>query len=310
MISNRARNMTVASLVALATMLAIAPTASAQNVVDTQLKLTLGTADTAIKPLSDLAVITGDVVYTYSSNGASLIATTIQLKVTDAPAWASVTISPATIPAPVASSTPGAGSTQTTPPLPFKVLVSTTADAPAFTLANIKVSATALTNGNLKQSTAEESTPIRADFFSIIDAVPQTTIQLATPQSQVAYPVTVTNFGNAQTKVFFEITDKPASWQVVAPTPITLDAKQAGGKQTSSTVNLMIQTPFRNGYLNEVGAATMKVTSSYALDNKIKGDQTQMSTLTTTKGFYVPGFEALFVLVGLAGVALVIRRRA
>lgn len=293
---------------ALTGFLAISPTATAQaNSLDATVQLEITPIDAAIKPLSDLAAIPFTIRYSYPCGGVGLIATPIAMKVDEAPPWAAVTISPTTL---FAGTKQDPGKTTcNSDPVSGRILVSTTADAPAFTPANLKITAAAGGNGNIKPTSGSESTLIRADFFSIIDAVPQTTIQIATPQQQVVYPITITNFGNAQTKVFFEAGDRPESWQVVAPPPLTLDAKQAGGKQTSISVPFTIQTPFRNGYLNEVGAAVLKVTSNYALDNTKKGDQTTVTTLTTTKGFYVPGFEPLLLVGALGGLALLARRK-
>jgi uncharacterized membrane protein len=186
-----------------------------------------------------------------------------------------------------------------------KMLVSTTADAPAFTPAPIKIQAVAETNGNLKGSTGTDQTLVTADFFSIIDAQATTTIQVASPQQQVSYPITVTNFGNAQTKVFFEVSNAPEGWQVIPPQPTILESKQQGGKITQTTVYLTVQTPWKNGYMNTVGAITMKITTKYALDPKVVGDASQISVLTTTKGFYVPGPDLTFFIVAI-GVAAVV----
>ena len=192
------------------------------------------------------------------------------------------------------------------------VVIYTLADAPAFTPGQIKISATALPNSDIAGSKATEVLQVTADFFSMIDAQITQTIQLAKPQQQVSYPITVKNLGNADTKLFFEIVSKPDNFEVIPPQPIILESKQRGGKTTQQDVFLTIQTPYKNGYMNSVGAVTMKIRSNYALDATKIGDSTQLSVLTTTKGFYVPGPDAAFFVIalGLVAVALGGRRRS
>jgi hypothetical protein len=256
-----------------------------------------------IKPLGPFQALPITVRYTYVPTSISLGATPIALAVANAPPWAVITISPSTVYIPV-SQTEANQNVQTKTAQAF-LLVSTTADAPAFTQGNIEITASAQTNGNLQASQARNAIPVQADFFSIIEASTPSLIQKAKPQAEVLYPVTVTNFGNALTKVEFVVESLPEKWQVTPPSPITLESRQQGGQQNSKTAQVTVQTPFQNGYLNVVGAITVRLRSTYALDPKIIGDSTIVSTLTTTKGFYVPGFDALFGLaaLGVAGVA-------
>ncbi|MHB8584747.1 MAG: PGF-CTERM sorting domain-containing protein [Thermoplasmatota archaeon] len=287
---------------------ALAPTASAQATGATiQMSLTADT--TPIKPLSEVADIPVQVTYTYTSTSPGILEIPVTLTVTG-PAWASAIVSPSTIYESISPTQPN--EQQADAAQKVDVLVTVTADAPAFTSAPLLIKADAASGGaTLPAASSQIQTYITADYFSIIDATATSTIQQATPQSQVAYPITVTNLGNAQTKFFFNVDPKsvPDGWQVVPPTPITLDSRQAGGKNTAQSVNLMIQTPYHNGYLNEVGAIVMTVSSSYALDPKVIGDTTTIATLTTDRGFYVPGFEPVFALAGLGLAAIVIRRR-
>lgn len=264
---------------------------------------------TPIKPLGAFIALPISVEYTYTQTATiSLTATPIDLKVTNAPSWVVTTISPSTVYMAVdqTKAATGGGSQTTKATAQAFLLVSATADAPAFTQGNIEVTATAKDNGGLTGSQGKNAIPVQADFFSILEATTPTTIQKAKPQAQVTFPITVTNFGNAQTKVSFFVDNPPDKWQVTPPSPITLLAKQQGGNQNSKTANVVIQTPFQNGYLNVVGAITIRITSAYALDPKVTGDSTIVSTLTTTKGFYVPGFEPLFALgaIGLLAVGL------
>src|SRR5581483_1221809 len=93
------------------------------------------------------------------------------------------------------------------------------------------------------------------------------------------------------------------------PQPVILQSKQAGGQQVTSTVSLTIQTPYHNGYLNQVAGENYKITSAYALDPKLVGDSSSVSVVLTTRGFYVPGFEPGLLVAALGGVALLLAIR-
>lgn len=253
-----------------------------------------------IKPLSGFAVLQAEVKYSYFAAGSTaLVASKVQLKVAEQPPWAVVTISPSTLLFTI-QGTPS-GNTVTAPAQKVSIIVTTTADAPAFTAGNLRIQANAEANQPIGPSNAEDQTLIQADFFSILDAQVQQPIRVVGPQKAVDFPVTVSNFGNANTKVLFELASEPSGGLVVPiPQPVTLEARQTGGKNTQQTVQFSIQTPFRNGYLNQPGLANLKLKSAYALDAQKKGEELTLSVLVTTKGFYVPGPDSVLMLAGIA----------
>jgi hypothetical protein len=264
-----------------------------------------------VKPLGPFITVPITIKYLYTQTASvALAATPITLRVTNAPSWLVTTLSPTTVYAPVnqVAGAQGTGSNaQLEVVLPANLLVSATADAPAFTQGPIAIQADAADNGALTASSATNSFSVNADFFSIIEATTPQTIQRAKPQQQVTFPITVTNFGNAQTKVEFSTESVPDKWQASPPAPVQLAARQAGGTQNAKTANFNLQTPFQNGYLNVVGAVTIRLKSNYALDPKVIGDSTIISTLTTTKGFYVPGPEPALALMAIGMLAVGMR---
>lgn len=293
----------------------VAPHASAQAgctalpaSCETTVSVSISPPTQPVKPLGAFIALPVTIQYSFSPSAGAIAPTPITLSVSSAPPWAVATLSPTTVFAEVTAVGQGAAQ-QNSPPLNSFLLISATQDAPAFTNGIIEVTASAAANGNLVAKTGTVQVPIQADFFSIIEVTTPSTIQKAKPQAQVLFPLTVTNFGNAQTKVEFIPDSVPDKWQVVIPAPITLNARQAGQAQNTKTVNLNVQTPFQNGYMNVVGAITVRLRSTYALDPKVIGDSTLISTLTTTKGFYVPGPEPILALAGIAAVALALNQR-
>lgn len=304
MVSSKSLKVFIAGMFALASLVVIADPVAAQD--QPTIQVDVGTFDGPIRPLSETKETTITIKYTYfgAAGASGLVPVRVALQVADLPPWAVATLNP---PAVFMTITPTQQAT--TVQQTAKLLMATTADAPGLTPVTIKIKATSDSNSYLKSANSEGQTTISADYFGLLDAVAGTTIQIAKPQEQVSYPITVTNLGNGQTKVFFRITNAPEGWQVVTPQPVVLEARQQGGKKTSETIQLQIQTPFRNGYLNEVGVVGLEITSAYALNPDKKGDTTQVNVLTTTKGFYVPGFDGLTMSLSVLGVALLVGMR-
>lgn len=284
----------------------LAPTAQAQ--VNTSLTITLTPPTESVKPLQGALNFGGTATLTYSNEGiANLVGIPVTYTVSNAPSWAQVVVSPATDVFPVAPST--GASPSTTVSKPFTVSVTASDQAPAFQPGTIEITATASpTQQGGKPATAKVNVPVQASYFSILDTQLAEAIKIERPQQPVVFPLKITNLGNANTKVGFAVEDKAANLNVPVPIPIVLQSRQAGGNQISSEVPLTVQTPYKNGYMNEVGVVTYHITSSYALDPKLKGDETRVSVVVTTKGFYVPGFE-IPMLLGLLGVAALVLRR-
>lgn len=301
------RNSTVSYLLVAAFMatalMAFAPTAQAQQ--SASIVVAMNAPSDPVKPLQGPLTFSGSVTFQGDTGGyTNVIGVPITYTVTKQPAWATVLVSPATdvIPVPTTPGPTFSGSR------PFTVIVTASENAPAFTADQVEITATTTPGAGGKAASGKNAVPIVAGYFSIIDVQLAETIKVERPQTPVVFPVKVTNLGNANTKVTFAVQDKTENLQVPIPNPVTLQSRQAGGQQISTDVPLTIQTPYKNGYMNEVGLVNYKLTSAYALDPKIKGDESSVSVIVTTRGFYVPGPSPL-LLVGLLGVAAVLLRR-
>lgn len=297
-------NVLVAAMLVTTILLSIIPTAAAQSA---QLVVELQPSPDKLRPLQGQITIPGKVTYTADQTAQTgIIGVPVTLTVRNAPSWAAVTISPQTVIMNFANAQPGASVTATAN---FNVFVSASEQAPAYQAAPIEIAASAAQPSAAGASaTGQGSIPIQAEFFSIIDVQLAEAIKVDRPQQPVVFPLTITNFGNANTKVSFQVVSQAENLEVPVPGDVTLQSKQAGGNQITATVPLTVQTPYKNGYMNEVGSVTYKVTSAYALNPQLKGDESTVSVLVTTKGFYVPGFEPL-LLIGLLGLSAVAMRR-
>lgn len=128
-------------------------------------------------------------------------------------------------------------------------------------------------------------------------------MRIAGPQEVVAFPVDVRSLSDRDIRVAFDVVDASEGLQVPRPPPVTIARGQ------SAQLFAMAHTPYRNGYVNEVGAFTLRVTPQDVADAATKGEPKDVSFLVTTKGWYVPGPGALALVGVLAALALLVRRR-
>lgn len=302
----------LAVLVLVGLTVAVSPMAAAQTpggTTDTTTQVRVQTPSQAIPPLSTPVPLEVSVQYCYQPQSKALLATPIQLSITDNPSWAIATVTPSTVYVPIqaaGTSTDG----QQCETVTTDLVVQTTADAPAFQQGKIAVQAQAESNQGLAASSGQTQVPVSSAFFSLLNAKVPKSVVTARPQADLTFPVSVDNLGNAQTTVYVSPSNpEKLSLQVTKPSPTNIPSKQQGAKDNSATIPVSVQTPYKNGYLNRPDVLNLDITSNYAFDVAQKGMQTSVSLLITTKGFYVPGPGALLMLASMAGVALVLGRR-
>lgn len=147
---------------------------------------------------------------------------------------------------------------------------------------------------------------IQADYFSLIEAKTDLKLKQGGPQKQIPFNLEVTNFGNGQTKVNFEITNDPGGkWQGLSPDVLLLDEK--GGTRESSTVTFTVVTPFKNGWNNEEGGFTVLLKPEYSFNTEKKGSEVAVNLVARVRGVYVPSLEPLVMLGAVIGAGMVAR---
>jgi hypothetical protein len=147
---------------------------------------------------------------------------------------------------------------------------------------------------------------VQADYFSLIEAKTDLKLKQGGPQKQIPFNLEITNFGNGQTKINFEVTEKPGGkWQGLAPDVLLLDEKD--GTRSASTVTFTVVTPFKNGWNNEEGAFTILLKPEYSFDNKKSGSEVAVTLVARVRGVYVPSLEPMIMVGAVIGTALVAR---
>lgn len=291
----------------------IAPPAAAQGTTGQAaliLELKSQTADQELIPLQSPIELKGKVTFSGdpASYRSSLTGIQVSLEKVSGPAWATIVFSPPIVSI-TAEAAPGENNAKGS--ADFTVLVSASQEAPAFQETEVKIQAKLQGSTFIPTATQSATASVRAAYFSILDVAVPETIKVERPQTPVSFPITITNFGNGPTKVNFELLAPPGEgdkMQIVPPQAITLESRQTGGSAITKDAILQVQTPYKNGYLNEPRSVTVKLASHYATNTQLAGAADQVTVLVTTKGFYVPGPSPILV-VGLLGLAALVVRK-
>lgn len=170
-----------------------------------------------------------------------------------------------------------------------------TQDAPALEAWPVIVRAQA---GEARASADVAVTP---GFLGVLDVQANRTDETVEPQRPATFEVGVTNLGNGNTKVAFQVVQRSAALQVPEPVSITLQPGQR------ATVPITAMATPRNGANDQTEVFTLLLTSAHALHPDQAGDSETLSFTVRTQGLYAPGAPAWVAVV--VGMALALWRR-
>jgi hypothetical protein len=160
-----------------------------------------------------------------------------------------------------------------------------------------------------KSNDADVSVPLSVKYYGLLTATIPTTIAEAGPQKEIRYDITLTNLGNANTNINFDLAaEAPVGWSPVPPAPLIIGpSQQAGGADFTKTVSFLVSTPHKNGWNNDQTAFQLKITPASTINTDQKGNEIAVNVLARVRGIYVPGPEPFLLVAALLGTALVAR---
>jgi|GEM_PF-1209728 len=204
-------------------------------------------------------------------------------------------------------------------------------EAPSLTSVTIQVTGRIVLGGEVREvATAQTDVLVGVNPFTQITVSIAKPIERSSPDKELTFPVTIENWGTAQTRVTLQATDVPDDWTdpIISPQQIILDAKNPGDPNPpEKTVSFTVTTPHGTGisYHNNRETFLLQAHAQSFADYYVKeGNQFQKSSqdpenikqatvyarmMVKNRGFYVPGFEAVILIGALAALAVVIRRR-
>lgn len=209
------------------------------------------------------------------------------------------------------SITPAEGNTESQYTGTIELTIIVLREAPGLVPITCDVSASV---GELTQQAVPESNThtdsfiVTPDYFGLIEAQANSKLGKGGPQKQIPFKLSVTNFGNAQTRVAFSLVqEKTGSWDPLLPEPTLLDAP--GGNLQQKEVTFQVATPYKNGWNNAEKGFTLELSPSYAFNSEKTGPPVQVTLLARVRGVYVPSLEPVILAAAIVGTALLARSK-
>jgi len=168
----------------------------------------------------------------------------------------------------------------------------------------------------INEKTSIGQLTIIPQFLPVIDATPVDNLKEVSPGEFADFKIELTNLGNAETQVIFDIVDSsiPKGWSANIPA-YTFVGSEDQGSSPKKTVTLRIQPPYSFGYHNEVQDIKVELYGRYWSGKKDVNLTTETFELTFTirnRGFSTPGFEGIIVIaafVVVAGTTVYLKKR-
>lgn len=280
------------------------------HVCSTEIRIEASQEPLTVVPLKSFDEALLRVTYTYPRPNTATTTTRASLTIVDAPSWAVATVSPANLFFAV-ENTPNPPATDGTDQAEANVLVSTTADAPAFMPASVRLRVEAQPNANLNGSANETTVTVIAGYFSILDVgTPESTVRV-TAGDRRDVPIQITNLGNGPTRVAAELKIAAEGVAIAPPAPLTLGSRQLGDRNSSANVTfaLAVAPDARAGVFRVEFAFRAEYAGPPQTEGVGEGDATTLSFNVVIEraagGVKAPGAEgAAAVLVAVAaGIA-------
>jgi hypothetical protein len=222
----------------------------------------------------------------------------IYLEIGNTPEWCDATISPPVliIPATMDGTIEYAN-----------LSVQISRDAQAFAEGDVAVKFIVSRMGAVSGRTIVRNVTITTGYLPILDIdVLGDTVKTITPDEMANFDIEIENLGNAKTNLSLWIEDIPDGWTATIPSNLILGAEKLN-EDTKRTVQLNVKPPYDVGYHREKETITIVLKPAYFNDDSIAGEEYYLTFIVKNKGFSTPGFEFIFILIGIIVVSLIIK---
>lgn len=176
---------------------------------------------------------------------------------------------------------------------PFSMNILLADNAPAYAEGYVTIKASIRQLAVIEEFSNEFTIEFVAGYLPIIGSrlIDGNTREIS-PNEQANFQIELENFGNARTKVLFDVIDAPEGWSVAVPTDVMLDEIQG----STATTHLTIIPPKTLGYSYGEVTIDIKITPARAEDLLDQGYPIYQTFLIQNKGFFTPGFDAITLI--------------
>lgn len=224
----------------------------------------------------------------------------IYLEIKSTPEWCDATISPSVLIMPATTE----GSFESA-----NLSIKINRETQAFDAGDIAVKFIVTRMGAISQNTIIKNVSFTVGYLPVLDIeIPGGAVKSISPDETATFDIEIENIGNGKTNVSLRVIDAPDDWVATIPSCLLIDSKDLS-ENNKRTVQLDIKPPCSFGYHNEKETITVAIKPTYFKDDTVQGEEYYLTFIVKNKGFSTPGFEVIYVLVGLIIVLLIVKRK-
>ena len=176
----------------------------------------------------------------------------------------------------------------------FNIAFQASENAPAYAQGYITIKAYVAKIGLIQGFEQEFTLPVFPSYKPLIDPnLPETNTKKIGPMDSAVFPIEIKNLGNAETIVFLDIESKPAGWNAIITSQITLPE----GEGATATAYLVIKPPKGFGYHDDEETIKISMEPVRADDQKDRGEKIYENFLVESHGFSTYGIEAVLPII-------------
>jgi len=178
----------------------------------------------------------------------------------------------------------------------------------AFDIGTIKIEVRVQDMRVIKGGTFNGEISFNPGYLPLLDLnVPSDTVKMIGPLDTAKFDIDIENLGNAKTIVSSNVLDIPDGWIVTIESETVIGTITIGDSP-NRRISLIVRPPYDFGYHNDREVIQVSLTPSYFEDPALAGEEYLLTFIVQSKGFSTPGFEAVFVIIALIGVAVIAKK--
>ena len=163
----------------------------------------------------------------------------------------------------------------------------------------------------IESKTEVGTVTVAPQYIPIVSVVPRTTVKEVAPGEVTEFLIDLENLGNDITEFVFRMGDLPEGW-VANTVPAIKVPSALGGGNNKATVTVSVTPPYGFGYHNNDELIKVYVKGQYyakTTGELLETEEYEIQLQVRNRGFSTPGFEGVFVILTLIGVAFIVKKR-
>ncbi len=173
----------------------------------------------------------------------------------------------------------------------YQLLISVDDEAPAFRRGEIRLGIFIEKFGIIQEYDQEITLEINPDYAPKLNVIAEMQHKVIGPMDTASIPIKVTNLGNGESKIYFDVPTIPKDWTVLVTDQITLAPDQ------TETVFLTAKPPKSFGYHDDTFTFKVEYYPAWSTNPKITGTTEQITVSIESRGISLIGGEIILPIL-------------